>query len=82
MSALKSASKLGIPCGAFLVQNIENALTWRCRSCGLRDLNFLLSLSSKGRSESEIRQKLFDEVIRIFEMRWVELDDPHVGMVL
>jgi hypothetical protein len=36
----------------------------------------MLSTAAKGRSESITRQKLFDEVIRTLEMRWVEIDDP------
>ena len=36
----------------------------------------MLSTAGKGRSESITRQKLFDEVIRTLEMRWVEIDDP------
>ena len=29
-----------------------------------------------GKSESETRQKLFEEVVRTLEMRWIEIDDP------
>jgi len=75
-SALKSASILGIPNESFLVQNIENTLTWRCRTSSIKELNHMLSTAGKGRSESITRQKLFDEVIRTLEMRWVEIDDP------
>ena len=49
ISALKSASILGIPSGAFAVQNIENTLTWRCRSATIRHLNQILSQSAKGK---------------------------------
>ena len=31
---------------------------------------------SLGKSESETRQKLFEEVVRTLEMRWIEIDDP------
>ena len=73
---MKSASTLGMPSSAFLIQNIENALTWKCRTASVRELYLILSLSAKNRSESETRKKLFEEAVEKLEMRWVEIEDP------
>ena len=65
-----------MPSNAFLIQNIENALTWKCRSTSIRNLYLILSTSAKNRSENETRKKLFEEVVQKLEMRWIEIEDP------
>ena len=45
-------------------------------------LNKVLSLAVKHKNDSEIAEKLFEEVIRSFELRWVEIDDPRIAASL
>jgi hypothetical protein len=75
MSALKSLTLLNVPPTTFVVQNIENALTWRARSCSMNDLALLLSFTIKRKKHSDEAKKLFAEIIRAIEMRWVEVED-------
>lgn len=36
----------------------------------------ILSFATKRRFDSDVSQKLFDEVVRQMELRWVEIEDP------
>ena len=82
VSAIKSALLLGIPPSSHLVQNLQSALTWQCRMTSIVQLNKVLSLAVKHKNDSEIAEKLFEEVIRSFELRWVEIDDPRIAASL
>ena len=60
----------------FAVRNIENSLTWQARNCSITELCSLLSFSLKRKSECggyETTIKLFDEVAKSLERRWVEI---------
>jgi len=74
VSCLKGLQVLDIPAEAFSVKNLENSLTWSARSCGIKDLVMMLSFSASRRS-SDSQQKLFSEICRAIERRWVEIKD-------
>ena len=73
---LNNLRQLKIPYDAFVVQNIQNALLWKCRSSPIHQLLFVLSYAERYRKEDEMLEKLFNEVIRTIEMRWVEFTEP------
>ena len=65
-----------ISSNCFAIRNIENSLTWRSRNCSIFELCSLLSFSLKRKSEmvsNETTVKLFDEVVKTLERRWVEI---------
>jgi len=74
ISTLKSLVELNIPNDAFAVKNLENSLTWMARSCAIKDLVMMLSFSV-GRRSTETQDKLFSEICRSLERRWVEIRD-------
>ena len=73
---LNNLRQLKIPNDAFVVQNIKNALLWKCRSSPIPHLLFVLSYAERYRKDDEMLEKLFNEVIRTIEMRWVEFNQP------
>ena len=42
----------------------------------MNQLNMILTFATKRRFDSDTAKKLFDEVIRQMELRWVEIEDP------
>jgi len=77
ISTLKSLSELNVPNEAFSSRNLENSLTWMARSCAIKDLVMMLSFSV-GRRKTESQEKLYKEICRALERRWVEIRDSHV----
>ena len=65
-------NQIGIPEDSFVVKNLENSLIWECRSCAIKDLVMMLSFSIT-RKNTESQKKLFNEVTRSLERRWVEI---------
>ena len=65
-------AELGVPNDSFSVKNMENSLMWSTRSCPLKDLMMLLSFSMS-RRQTESQTKLFSEVCKTLERRWVEI---------
>ena len=51
---------------------MENSLMWSVRSCPLKDLMMLLSFTI-GRRETDSQKKLFSEICKSLERRWVEI---------
>jgi len=72
ISTLKSLSELNVPNEAFSSRNLENSLTWMARSCAIKDLVMMLSFSV-GRRKTESQEKLYKEICRALERRWVEI---------
>lgn len=62
--------------------NIQNALLWKCRSSQPNMFSMILSYANHTRNQSEICEKVFNEIIRTIEMRWVEIDDPNLILSL
>lgn len=90
MSALKTLNSLigSVEAGqTFIVQNLENSLTWKARTCSIRELSLLLSFSVKYRPDhisatqstsvglTNSKTSLYKEVIKSIERRWVEITD-------
>ena len=73
---LSNLRQLKVPNDAFVVQNIINALLWKCRSSPIPHLLFVLSYAERYRKDNEMIEKLFNEVIRTIVMRWVEISQP------
>ena len=73
---LNNLHVLKIPPSSFLVMNIQNALLWKCRSSQPYHFGVILSYANQTRNQSEMSEKIFNEVIRTIEMRWVEINDP------
>lgn len=65
-----------------MVQNLENALTWRCRTCSVNDLTMMLTFSLKRRNHGDMSEKFFNEVVQTLERRWVEIVDPDLAIIL
>lgn len=74
VKGLKDLAELGVPNDSFSVKNMENSLMWSTRSCPLKDLMMLLSFSMS-RRQTESQTKLFSEVCKTLERRWVEIKD-------
>ena len=73
---MSNLRQLKVPNDAFVVENITNALLWKCRSSPIPHLLFVLSYAERYRKDDEMLEKLFNEVIRTIEMRWVEISQP------
>ena len=58
--------------------NIQNSLLWKCRSSQPAHFGLILSYAKQTRDESEMCEKIFNEVLRTIEMRWVEITDPQL----
>ena len=71
-SLLQDLAELGVPNDSFSVQNMENSLMWSARSCPLKDLMMLLSFTMS-RRQTDSQMKLFSEVCKTLERRWVEI---------
>ena len=69
---VQALSELGLDNESFCVKNLENSLMWTARSCSIKELMMLLSFTM-GRRETESQNKLFNEVCRSLERRWVEI---------
>ena len=76
MNGLKSLAQIGIPADALIVENIENSLIWQSRRASLADLHTIMIFAAKRRSDSNMGRKLFEEIIRMIELRWVEIEEP------
>ncbi len=74
---LKGSAKLGLhEENCFAVRNIENGLTWEARKSSIKELCILLSFSAKRKTishEHKVAVTLFQETVKIIEMRWVEI---------
>ena len=71
-SMLQNLAELGIPNDSLSVLNIENSLMWSARSCPIKDLMMLLSFTMS-RRQTESQNKLFTEICKSLERRWVEI---------
>ena len=71
-SIFQNLAELGIPSDSLSVLNMENSLMWSVRSCPLKDLMMLLSFTI-GRRETDSQKKLFSEICKSLERRWVEI---------
>ena len=71
-SPLQALTELGVPNDSYSVLNIENSLMWSTRSCPIKDLMFLLSFTMS-RRQTDSQTKLFTEVCKTLERRWVEI---------
>ena len=79
---LNNLHTLNIPHSSYLVMNIQNALLWKCRSSQPNMFSLILSYANQTRNQSEICEKIFNEIIRTIEMRWVEINDPNLILSL
>ena len=71
-SILQDLAVLGLPNDSLSVQNMENSLMWSVRSCPIKELMMLLSFTMS-RRQTESQNKLFTEVCKSLERRWVEI---------
>ena len=69
---LQALKELEVPSESMCVRNLENQLTWNTRGCSIKELVMMLSFCI-GRRKSESQKKLFNEVTRSLERRWVEI---------
>jgi len=77
VKGLKALAELGVSHDSYSVKNLENGLMWNVRSCTIKDLMMLLSFTMS-RRHTESQDKLFNEVCRALERRWVEIKDGRV----
>ena len=70
--SLQALAELGIDNDSYCVKNLENSLMWSTRSCPIRELMMLLSFTMS-RRKTESQNKLFNEVCKSLERRWVEI---------
>jgi len=77
ISSLKALKELEIDDSSFVVQNLENSLIWNTRACPIKDLVMMLSFCINRRN-TEGQNKLFNEVCKSMERRWVEIKDGKV----
>ena len=75
---LNNLHTLNIPISSYLVQSVQNALLWKCRSSQPNQFGVILSYANQTRNQSELCEKIFNEIIRTIEMRWVEIIDPMI----
>ncbi len=80
-SSLKSMQILKFPGDSFPMNNVTNSLTWNCRSCPINHLVSLLPLVEKSRNDCETSMKLWGEILRAIEMRWVEITDIDIEVI-
>ena len=57
---------------SYSVKNLENSLMWCTRTCSIKDLMMMLSFTMS-RKETDSQVKLFNEVCKSLERRWVEI---------
>ena len=68
----QALKELEIDDSSFVVQNLENSLIWNTRACPIKDLVMMLSFCINRRN-TEGQNKLFNEVCKSMERRWVEI---------
>ncbi len=85
IATLKALDALGRS-ESFAFKNLENSLVWRARQAPMRDLAYMLSFSYARASASVKKNggssKLYQEVVRALERRWVEVVDPQIFVQL
>jgi len=72
VSSLKALKELEIDDESFVVQNLENSLIWNTRACPIKELVMMMSFCIN-RRKTEGQNKLFNEVCKSLERRWVEI---------
>jgi len=77
VSSLKALKELEIDDESFVVQNLENSLIWNTRACPIKELVMMMSFCIN-RRKTEGQNKLFNEVCKSLERRWVEIKDGKV----
>ena len=69
---LQALKELEIDDESFVVQNLENSLIWNTRACPIKELVMMMSFCIN-RRKTEGQNKLFNEVCKSLERRWVEI---------